>query len=116
MNIRSAFFPTSIVPISSSNPSTLAPSIVAIFSMSYALIEVGSIVFIFCKYAAVFISSNISNVVVLPIPSVPIPTFIPFFLSLVTSHIPDDNLQLLIGLCEIPPLICFNISKSESDI
>ena len=57
-----------------------------------------------------------SNVVVLPIPSVPKPTLIPFFLNFPTLHIPDDNLQLLIGLCDIPPFIFFSISKSESDM
>ena len=47
INIISAFFPGSNVPISSSNPNTLAPSIVAIFNISYAFIDVGSIVFTF---------------------------------------------------------------------
>ena len=52
----------------------------------------------------------------LPIPSVPRPTFIPFSLNFTTLHIPDDNLQLLIGLCDIPPFACFKISISLSDI
>ena len=30
-----------------------------------------------------------------------------FFLNLVTSHTPEDNLQLLIGLCAIPVFLFF---------
>ena len=52
----------------------------------------------------------------LPIPSVPRPIVIPLALNFATSHIPEDNLQLLIGLCDIPPLIFFKISMSLSDI
>ncbi len=89
----SAFFPTSMEPVSFSNPSACAPPSVAISNTEGASIAVGPCAGFWIR-AASRISWNMFSVLLHGAPSAPRETMIPFARSSGTRAIPDPSFRL----------------------
>src|SRR5580704_14279607 len=115
IRIMSAFFPTSSEPICLSICSAFAPSMVAISTTDFAPSARGSILVIFCSFAARSISSIKSRSLLLPAgPSVPRPTAILAARSSMTGATPLASIMLLEGLCTQPTWRSARILRSFS--
>ncbi len=114
--IISAAIPTFNIP--AGIPSAFAPLYVAIFNTSFAGNAVGSMEFTLCSRAAVFISSNISRLLLEAVPSVPSATFTSRLNSSGTGAIPDASFMLLTGqwTALTPFRASISISPGESHI
>ena len=94
MITRSASFPGSREPVTSPNPKALAPSIVAIFTISFAGKALLSFKVFLWKFSHIRICVNRSRVFPLAGPSVPRPTFTPRLRSRATGATPLAALVL----------------------
>jgi hypothetical protein len=98
--MRSAFMPGFKEPVRWSMPSTRAPSRVAMATTVGAAMSVGSAWMTFSSLAAVFISRNISRLLLLAQPSVPSPTLIPAWSMRETGAQPEASFILLWGVID----------------
>ncbi|OQB99356.1 MAG: hypothetical protein BWX78_01772 [Firmicutes bacterium ADurb.Bin099] len=112
-SIMSAFIPVLIIP-QLSNPNALAPLAVAIVSTCCAFITLLSSLQPLCISEVRCISLNISKVLLLAAPSVPIAGLIPVLSILGMSAIPLPSKRLLDGLCTGMTFFSFINSISSS--
>src|SRR5574344_1465405 len=84
----SAYFPGSMDPMESCIPTALAPLMVAKSKSSCAVATVGSHLLDFWRSPRIFISANMSRVLLVVFPSVPMDTLTPYFWNSGTGATP----------------------------